>query len=369
MGTIRRRTSEDIRQRALETAARKQQEGCESCAASYLDLAREHGATETEITRAMGLATEANGGLGRRRLLQVTASALAAGAAGALLLPGRASARSSLTPFASDSRASSVPGFFGVDSCTSPERGRVSGMPLEYYVGELGATQHNAACFDENTAAFVTPAFTHGYWGVCGPNEGDSDPTTYGRQQAEAAIEAWNSNVNLGGRTIFADVESGFGGWGAPATKDDNVALVNAFISRIAEEGFIPGIYINNSDKANWFPSRLQAVRPVCLLGRGREAGWLDVRAVQGGMRYPRRHGGRLEGRYPEPLIRRHGVGGVAVLAEWDGLRWRLQLLAAERLLEVHAGDGGGAAGRDQGRDADTWRDRHAITHGHNPRP
>src|SRR4029077_6528571 len=106
MGTIRRRNSEDIRQRALETAARKQQEGCESCAASYLDLAREHGATETEITRAMGLATS---GLGRRRLLQFTASALAAGAAGALLLPGRASARSSLAPFASDSRASSVP--------------------------------------------------------------------------------------------------------------------------------------------------------------------------------------------------------------------------------------------------------------------
>src|SRR5215831_15033292 len=113
MGTIRRRNPEDIRQRALETAARKQQEGCESCAISYLDLAREHGATEAEIARAMGSATGANRGLGRRRLLQFTASALAAGAAGALLLPGRASARTSVTPMASDNRASSVPGFFG----------------------------------------------------------------------------------------------------------------------------------------------------------------------------------------------------------------------------------------------------------------
>ena len=156
-------------------------------------------------------------------------------------------------------------------------------MPLEYYVGELGATQHNAACFDENTSAFVTPAFTHGYWGVCGPNEGDSDPTTYGRQQAEAAIEAWNSNVSLGGRTIFADVESGFGGWGAPATKDDNVALVNAFISRIAEEGFIPGIYINNSDKANWFPSDYKPSVPfVYWVAGGKLAGSMCAPCKEG---------------------------------------------------------------------------------------
>src|SRR5262245_59420363 len=274
MGSIRRRNSEDIRQRALETAARKQREGCESCAVSYLDLAREHGATEAEVARAMESATGPSGGLGRRRLLQFTASALAAGAAGALLLPGRASARSSITPYAFDSHASSVPGFFGVDSCTSPERGRVSGMPLEYYVGELGATKHNAACFDENTAAFVTPAFTHGYWGVCGPNYGGSDPAGYGRQQADAAIWAWNSNVNLGGRTIFADVESGFGGWGAPASKNDNAALVSAFVSRIAEEGFIPGVYINNSDKANWFPPDFKPSVPfVYWVAGGKLAG------------------------------------------------------------------------------------------------
>src|SRR6516165_4876841 len=106
MGTIRPRNSEDIRTRALETAARKQREGCESCAVSYLDLAREHGATEAEVTRAMASKTGASGGLGRRRLLQFPASALAAGAAGALLLPGRASARNSVTPSAFDSHAS-----------------------------------------------------------------------------------------------------------------------------------------------------------------------------------------------------------------------------------------------------------------------
>jgi hypothetical protein len=277
MGTIRRRNSEDIRQRALETAARKQREGCESCAASYLDLAREHGATETEIARAMGQTgqTARTGfSLGRRRLLQVTASALAAGAAGALLIPGRASARSALAPVSANEHSSSASGFFGVDSCTSPERGRVAGMPLQYYIGELGATKHNAGCFDENTAAFVTPAFTHGYWGVCGPNESDADPAAYGRQQADAAIEAWNSNVNLGGRTIFADIEGGFGGWGAPASRDDHVALLDAFISHIAEEGFIPGVYISNNDKANWFPGGYKPSVPfVYWVAGGKLAG------------------------------------------------------------------------------------------------
>ncbi len=273
MGTIRRRTSEDIRQRALETAARKQREGCVSCAESYLDLAREHGATDHDIARAIIRATEATSWLGRRRLLQFTASALAAGAAGALLVQG-ASARSKLDPFVASDHASSVQGNFGVDSCTSPARGRVAGMPMQYYIGELGATRHNAACFDENTAAFVTPAFTHGYWGVCGPNDRPSDPAGYGREQADAAIAAWNSNVNLGGRTIFADVESGFGGWGAPATKADNVALVNAFISRIADAGFIPGVYINNSDKANWFPADFKPSVPfVYWVAGGKLAG------------------------------------------------------------------------------------------------
>jgi hypothetical protein len=274
MGTILRRNSADIRQRSLQTAARKLLEGCESCAASYLDLAREHGATEGEIMRAMGRASDAVRSLGRRRLLRLSASALAAGAAGALLIPGRASARSAFTSEFADQSASSAPGFFGVDSCTSPERGRVTGMPLQYYIGELGATKHNAACFDENTAAFVTPAFTHGYWGVCGPNYGGSDPAGYGREQADAAIFAWNSNVNLGGRTIFADIETGFGGWGAQASKDDNAALVNAFISRIAEAGFIPGVYINNSDKANWFPADYKPSVPfVYWVAGGKLAG------------------------------------------------------------------------------------------------
>jgi hypothetical protein len=277
MGIIRRRSSEEIRKRALETAHRKQQEGCESCAVSYLDLAREHGATPAEIERIKSQfekVASAKRELARRRLLMGAASALAAGAAGALLAPGRASAHNALMPLVASEQASSAPGFFGVDSCTSPQRGRASGMPLQYYIGELGATKHNAACFDENTAAFVGPAFTHGYWGVCGPNYGGSDPAAYGREQANAAMEAWNNNVNLGGRTIFADVESGFGGWGTSASWDDNVALLNAFISRIAEEGFIPGVYINNSDKANWFPSDYKPSVPfVYWVAGGKLAG------------------------------------------------------------------------------------------------
>src|SRR4051794_35503894 len=73
---------------------------------------------------------------------------------------------------------------------------------------------------------------------------------------------------------------------------------------------------------------------------------------MQDGLRHPWPHCGRLEERHATSDIRRHGGGRLAVLAQRDGLRRRLQLLAPGRLLEVHAGHGGRAAGRDQGRDA-----------------
>src|SRR2546421_661622 len=108
MGSIRRRESVEIRQRALETAARKYREGCGSCADSYLDLAREHGASAAEIARVTGPATPPAGGvhadLGRRRLLQVAASTVVAGAAGALLFPGRAAAQRHVLPLSASER-------------------------------------------------------------------------------------------------------------------------------------------------------------------------------------------------------------------------------------------------------------------------
>lgn len=270
MGHIRQRDSAEIRTRALETARQKQEEGCVSCAASYLDLAREHGATDAEIRCVTQRA-----GMGRRRFMQMAAAAVAMGVAGTILTPNKASAMSKIDPglIADRTQTNAVPGYFGTDSCTSVSRGTVEGMPMQYYIGELGATKHNAGCFDDATAAYVGPAFTHGYWGLCGPNYA-SNAADYGRQQAQMAMDAWNSNPSVGGRTIFADLEDGFGGWGGPATQADNVALLNAFLVAVSGEGFIPGVYINRNNRTQWFPADYKAPVPfVYWVAGGRLAG------------------------------------------------------------------------------------------------
>jgi hypothetical protein len=302
MGQIRRRDAAEIRERALATAVVKHAQGCLSCAESYLDLAREHGATEADIAHAarhagmpaapgaitpgaMSGGIPGLSGIGRRRLLCLAATAVVAGVAGNLLLTGKAHAdppprRPILDPAAKESHNDDTglpTAFFGVDSCTPPSRGAVSGMPLQFYIGELGATQHGAGCFNVDTATHVNPAFTHGYWGVCGPNAMPpdvTDPALFGQQQALAAINAWNLNPTVGGRTLFADIESGFGGWGSPAAPGDHVALVNAFLQQVAAAGFVPGIYINHSERDAWFPENYVAPVPfVYWVAGGRLAG------------------------------------------------------------------------------------------------
>ncbi len=284
MGQIRRRDSAEIRALALETAVEKYAQGCVSCAQSYLDLAREHGASTRQLAQATERATRTQpAGLDRRRLFRIAATAVAAGVAGNFLLAGQAKASPARADPVSDptdgssSQKAPVPGFFGVDSCTSPQRAMVAGMPLQYYIGELGATQHGINCFDHNTATHVTPAFTHGYWGVSGPNAmpaGLTDPGLWGQQQALAAIDAWNNNPYVGGRTLFADIESGFGGWGNPATQADNVALLNGFLQIITQTGFFPGVYINHSERAAYFPADYVAPVPfVYWVAGGKLAG------------------------------------------------------------------------------------------------
>src|SRR5262249_49355483 len=243
-------------------AAKKYAEGCVPCAASYLSLARHHGATERE-SAALHSPSGAErveiepgrGAINRRKLLQVAAATVAAGVAGRLapLLQVPATPdEGALAPINLP-----VPGTFGVDSCTSVAHGTVARMPVQFYIGELGATKWSANCFHAGMAAHVTPMRTHGYLGVCGPNSRPAavpDAAAFGAQQARAALAAWNTNPAVGGRTIFADVESGFGGWGAPATQVGHVALLDAFLGTIAQAGLVPGVYINRTEKLAWFP-------------------------------------------------------------------------------------------------------------------
>ena len=251
MGTIRQRSAVEIRARALEFAAQKHDEGCERCAEGYVRLARHHGATAADLARA---------GLGRRGFLKMAVGALAAGIAADLLLPARVAHAYVSQP------GDVINGFFGVDSCTAPTDGTILSMPMQFYVGELGATQNGLTCFNADTANAVGLDFAHGYWGLCGPNFMSSanmtDPAHYGAMQAQLAIAAWTANQHCGGKTIFADVETGFGGWGAPATTAAHAAMLDAFLVTLAQAGFVPGVYISDSAKSAWFAPNYHAAVP-----------------------------------------------------------------------------------------------------------
>ncbi len=263
MGTIRQRSAGEIRARALEFAIKKHDDGCARCAEGYVRLARQHGATEHDFERAA---------MGRRGFLKMAAAALAVGVAADLLLPARVARAYAV------GQSDSALGYFGVDSCTAPADGSILGMPMQFYVGELGATQNGLTCFNADTANAVGIDYTHGYWGLCGPNfmsaAGYSDPASYGAMQAQLAIAAWNANHHCGGTTIFADVETGFGGWGDPATPAQHAAMLDAFLETLAQSGFVPGVYISDSAKASWFaPNYVAAVPFVYWVAGGQYAG------------------------------------------------------------------------------------------------
>lgn len=250
MGIVRFRASAEIREQAIKTALKKYDEGCDGCAVGYLQLAREHGATSGEIARA-----SATPGLSRRGFVRFAALTLAAGAVattGNLLTTG--SARAMPAPVASLQNDHPITGYFGVDGCTTAAAGSVAAMPLQFYIAQLGATHYGVGCFNKHTSAFVGDNFTHGYWGVSGPNLANGDPFAYGQAQARAALDAWKHTPGIGGYTIFADIEAGFDGWGASATPSQNAALLDGFLTVIAQATYTPGVYINNSDRDNWFP-------------------------------------------------------------------------------------------------------------------
>lgn len=284
MGTIHRRPAHDIRVEALRRAGEKLVAGCANCAEGYTALAREYGATEKDVrqvfeTNSAPSAGRANApGLKRRDLLKWAGTALAAGVAAPLVLARTAQTAQAARATLTVSEAASY-GYFGVDSCTPPEVGSVAGMPLNFYIAELGATNNGMGCFNPNTAQLVGENFTHGYWGLSGPNLASpltaASPTStspliptnspyaaYGVAQALAALVAWQDTIGVAGKTLFADVEAGFGGWGGPMTQRQCAELLDGFLVTIAAAGFVPGVYINNSSRDNWFPSDYVAAVP-----------------------------------------------------------------------------------------------------------
>ncbi|MGE5335342.1 MAG: hypothetical protein ACM3N4_11625 [Nitrososphaerota archaeon] len=180
--------------------------------------------------------------------------ALAAVALATVFMVTPISTAHAATFMASDS---GFPGSFGVDSCTALASATAESMPTQFYVAELGAGAYSLDCVQQDVMGYVGQDYVHGYWGLSGPN-GAADPYAYGQQQAEAALNAWQNTPGVAGITIFADVEYGFGGWTRQPTPDQqkqNEQLLNGFLTTIAQAQFVPGVYINNNNKATWFPN------------------------------------------------------------------------------------------------------------------
>lgn len=145
------------------------------------------------------------------------------------------------------------------------------------------------ACdFEGAVAQQVGPASSYGFWFLRGPGDlNDADPTVpprresvlgYARRQADTMIaQARRYSAAVAGRVLFADMEAVDGhpgdrengipdeaGWyicteTIPNVCDPNVELnqllLNEYLERVVEEGYIPGVYANKTFLTRYFPT------------------------------------------------------------------------------------------------------------------
>jgi TAT (twin-arginine translocation) pathway signal sequence len=245
---LRQRNSVQIRTDALKMALQKAKAGCHSCVQSYFELAKKHGATEDDISRAIEIAVESGEkGISRRDLLKIAAAVVAGVTLGSSeLLPQRAEAASY---------------YWGTDSNSAT----LLDIPQNFYIGRFGyGTTASTQFFNTGAALTAGKSNTYIFWGLEGSGLAPSGITSYswGWQQASAALDQWSNNPNaalVGGHTIFADIEAGFGGWTAGNSGcSSNRQVVQGFLDRIAAAfttttPFRPGIYITPRDWRNYF--------------------------------------------------------------------------------------------------------------------
>lgn len=283
---LRARDSSDIRRDAISMAAKKLASGCGDCADGYLKLAREHGAGEGELTsvRASGKPVTVTEPMREapsrisvvRREIAVPSLAVTGASAAAAALASPVVAADTVAEklrrlrehdeVFKPSKVRMDP--FGVDGSTSLASATAQGMPLNFYIGELGyGTCSNCgpcggcgcqSCFQTDSANHVGIWYTYGYWGLQGPglNPGGITNFQWGQRQADAFVNAWTSGPYASyvyGQTFFADVENGFGGW-SNYNYGPNEDVVTGFINRINYWGryygvtFTPGVYIGLND-------------------------------------------------------------------------------------------------------------------------
>jgi hypothetical protein len=259
---LRSRDPAVVRVDALRMASKKLDSGCAPCAQAYHDLARRNGASEKEIQESVA------GGSRKRRSAPIVSLAAAVAlpkvpdpAADMVPVPKRPLTEEEIRSVHAKQKGRRVDPF-GIDSCTPPG---IGGMPTQFYIGELGCIDCILPgpcpgcpdCFDVNSAAAAGYFFTHGYWGLAGPGSRPpdlADNYLWGRRQAFKAADAWSTGprANLvGGQTIFADIEAGFGGWGTDQAA--NADLLNGFLDAIVERSLSPGVYMNISQVSTTF--------------------------------------------------------------------------------------------------------------------
>lgn len=249
----RARDSAAIRMDALRLAAKKAAEGCDGCARSYFELAEQHGATQGEIEAVLsGLSTTS---ISRRLLLK-----LAAAGAASVALVGRSGEAQKAFAYST---------YWGTDSNTQS----CCGIAQNFYVGRLGyGTTVSSAYFNVSAATAAGPNQTYGYWGLEGPGLAPSGTTPYnwGKQQASAAANAWLNGPNyyyLEGITLFADVETGFGGW-TNGNYGPNQQVLQGFLDGIATNNSLIltlGLYCSPSTWSSFFGTSYKPTRSYVL--------------------------------------------------------------------------------------------------------
>lgn len=280
---LRTRDSDKIRVGALSMATKKINSGCSSCGDAYLHLALRHGATDDDIATARArprlYVPERRDGLGA---LAMGAATVAPPAAPPLNDDRVAQKLEQLLHPKPPRKRVGDP--FGVDGSTSQSSGTQLGMPLNFYIGELGCSTSMSCgpcggpCFRTDSANYVGVQYTYGYWGLEGPDttdKGGLSDYAWGQAQADAFMNAyWNGPYwsYVYGQTFFADIEAGFGGW-TNYNYTPNASVLDGFINKIQYWGhyyrltFNTGVYINindiNGPNKYYFSSSYVTVRPV----------------------------------------------------------------------------------------------------------
>lgn len=236
---LRPRSPREVRRDAIRMAIGKAVSGCSGCASSYFSVARKHGATDKEISSAVARA-EIPHGMSRRKLMQLALATGAAAATAAVL--------------GDSARATSF--YWGTDSNGITQ----SPIPQDFYIGRFGYGLTSSTQYFNTTAASNAGFFyTYEYWGLVGPaSRGTYTPYNWGSAQGQTAVSQWYNNGNasyVGGHTIFADVEAGFGGWSG--TQSDMQAVLNGFLDYVANYNYsdyiYPGVYVTAANWASYF--------------------------------------------------------------------------------------------------------------------